>query len=837
MKKYYTIIIALLLFSALNAKNKVLNVSPPPNTPPTIVAAAGQSTELVYCPGFPIANIEFIVGDRETLFKDLAVTFASSNEDYIADSEIAAYPDPATFVTNGQRYLSITGNTIIPPVFVNGFTDITVTVTDGDGLTVNQVFRIYIEDLSRPTIVKTGSIASGYIDKALSSGNCDYKVEDFTASVAVSDDCTNTGDIVVTQVTTLNGISYNIGDIIPGQDGDVVEVTLTAEDLVGKTSDTYFTITLQDQTAPVLTITNSVVNEDLPFAATNCRFTIKDYTQGAFANVTLYEACSPGSIIRQTPAAGTIFDFSSTNQQQVITFNCTDSAGNAASPVSFKVKVKDLEIPVINGTVVTIDANTDANVCAATVSVTAPTASDNCIVGSPIGTRSDNLALNALYPLGTTTITWKVTDANGNVALPTYTTVKVKDMTAPTVITKDITISLNVSGTASIVAAQINDGSTDACGIASYSLDRTSFSCSDTAAPVTVTLTVIDIYGNVGTGTALVTVTEPIIPIARTRNITVQLNAAGTVSILPSDINNGSTDNCAIVSYSLNKSTFDCSNVGTTNIITLTATDTSGNNSIPVDAMVIVQDKIVPNVLTKNITVQLNSSGTVTIVPADINNGPTDNCSISSYSLSKDTFTCANVGSNVISLTATDASGNISIAFATVIVEDKITPVIVTKDINLVLDNDSFTIKPTDVLVSATDACGVNIMSYYLDKSTFTIADVSNSPITISLTVKDIYGNTTVTPVIVTFTTLGINTHKKEKEITIYPNPTTSVLHLQCSNEVIIDKVVVRDLNGKIVVQQAVITSEINVEKLAAGIYTLEADSGKNKFKTKFIKE
>jgi gliding motility-associated-like protein len=42
-------------------------------------------------------------------------------------------------------------------------------------------------------------------------------------------------------------------------------------------------------------------------------------------------------------------------------------------------------------------------------------------------------------------------------------------------------------------------------------------------------------------------------------------------------------------------------------------------------------------------------------------------------------------------------------------------------------------------------------MSYDLDKSTFTIADVSNSPITISLTVKDIYGNTTVTPVLVTF--------------------------------------------------------------------------------------
>jgi hypothetical protein len=100
-----------------------------------------------------------------------------------------------------------------------------------------------------------------------------------------------------------------------------------------------------------------------------------------------------------------------------------------------------------------------------------------------------------------------------------------------------------------------------------------------------------------------------------------------------------------------------------------------------------------------------------------------------------------------------------------------------------------------------------------------------------------VYGNTSRITVYNSFTSLGLNTYKKEKDITIYPNPTTSVLHLECSNEVIIDKIVVRDLTGKIVVQQAEITSEINVEKLAAGIYTLEADSGKNKFKTKFIKK
>ena len=45
--------------------------------------------------------------------------------------------------------------------------------------------------------------------------------------------------------------------------------------LVGKTATTTFTITLQDETKPVLTITQPVVNENLTVDATDCKFTIK----------------------------------------------------------------------------------------------------------------------------------------------------------------------------------------------------------------------------------------------------------------------------------------------------------------------------------------------------------------------------------------------------------------------------------------------------------------------------------------------------------------------------------------------------------------------------------
>jgi PKD repeat protein len=62
-----------------------------------------------------------------------------------------------------------------------------------------------------------------------------------------------------------------------------------------------------------------------------------------------------------------------------------------------------------------------------------------------------------------------------------------------------------VNGAASITAADINNGSTDNCGIQSIVASKTNFTCSD-AGDNTVTLTVTDIHGNINTCNATVTV-------------------------------------------------------------------------------------------------------------------------------------------------------------------------------------------------------------------------------------------------------------------------------------------------------------------------------------------
>src|SRR5690606_14394626 len=110
-----------------------------------------------------------------------------------------------------------------------------------------------------------------------------------------------------------------------------------------------------------------------------------------------------------------------------------------------------------------------------------------------------------------TTVTLSVTDSDGNTSTCDFT-VTVLDNEAPMAVCQDITVDLDpVTGMAVITAADVDNGSTDNCGIASISLDVSSFDCSMTGAN-TVTLTVADNSGNSTTCTSSVTVQDVTAP-------------------------------------------------------------------------------------------------------------------------------------------------------------------------------------------------------------------------------------------------------------------------------------------------------------------------------------
>ena len=184
------------------------------------------------------------------------------------------------------------------------------------------------------------------------------------------------------------------------------------------------------------------------------------------------------------------------------------------------------------------------------------------------------------------------------------------------------------------------------------------------AFPTVAVATAVQLFAS-----ATVTVIDTTNPVAIAQNITLPLDANGQLVITPAQIDNGSYDNCDFT-LSVAPNSFSSVNVGDNTVIFVIA-DASGNSHYTT-ATVTILDTIDPIVITQNITVNLDSNGSVSITPSQVNNGSTDNVQIASMSVSTNSFTCSELGANVVTLTITDTSGNSASEIATVTVADVI---------------------------------------------------------------------------------------------------------------------------------------------------------------------
>ena len=500
------------------------------------------------------------------------------------------------------------------------------------------------------------------------------------------------------------------------------------------------------------------------------------YTTGQCGQVANYTApyipdyCStiPITQVGGLPS-GSFFPIGTTTN----TFLATSTSGNTAT-CSFNIVVNDnspLVIQCGSGTIQT-SIYSEPGTCVVTEQKLKDYnwgyANDNCpftLTVAPAGP----------YGVGAHFLTWTATSSEGT---KTCTgTITIEDNVAPIAQCKNAIVQLDASGNGSITGADVDNGSSDACGIGSLVLSKTNFTCANIGNNP-VTLTVYDVNNKFATCNATVTVLDDK-PVAVCQNVAVQLNGSGNGSTTAAAVNDGSSDACgSITAMALSQSNFTCTNVGA-NTVTLTVTD-NNNNTGTCTATVTVVDNEPPTATCQDITVSLDGTGNVVVSGISVNNNSSDACGgIASMSLNPTSFNCSNIGANGVTLTVTDNSNNAATCSATVTVEDNTLPVATCQDIT-VTDNhtNSSTCTATVTVVddtppvatcqditvtlnaagngsatatavdnSSADACG--IASRSLDNTDFSCESIGSGN-TVTLTVTDNNSNSSTCTATVT---------------------------------------------------------------------------------------
>ena len=418
-----------------------------------------------------------------------------------------------------------------------------------------------------------------------------------------------------------------------------------------------------------------------------------------------------------------------------VTMTLTDAYGTT-STCTATITIQDNVAPTATCQDVTVQLNASGNAFINTCEVDTGS-NDAC--GGFVGVTLNQTTFNC-NDIGSNSITMTVTDVNGNTGTCT-STVTVQDQVNPVASCKNVTVQLDGTGNGSLTAAMVDNGSSDVCGIATYALDQYTFDCTDLGAN-TVTLSVMDQNGNTASCLATVTVQDNISPVASCQNATVQLDANGSASLTAGQIDNNSSDNCTITNRSLSQVAFSCSDIGN-RTVTLTVANSSGQSNT-CTATVSVVDAMMPTAACKDITVQLDVTGQVTVDANAFDNGSMDNCSLSrlyfpDFSVLKN-FACEHVGTiDYANTMVVDNAGNISYCNVSLTIEDDQAPTANCANTTIQLDAAGQASLPADAINSgSSDAC--SIASFTVNQNAFDCTQLG--PNTVTLSVTDANGNT-----------------------------------------------------------------------------------------------
>ncbi|MBI1224886.1 MAG: T9SS type A sorting domain-containing protein [Bacteroidetes bacterium] len=441
-----------------------------------------------------------------------------------------------------------------------------------------------------------------------------------------------------------------------------------------------------------------------------------------------------------TTVTYTAFDgVNTTTVSFTVTVNDTTPPSFGAAPTVSSVSAVNCSAPVnINLTSFITDNCTTAGSIVKTFTVTSASSGSSPY---PLNVPQNGAHVNATFLAGVYTIVFKATDGSGNIQTLNFT-LSVIENTPPVANCMNITANLGANGSVTVNAQDLDNGSTDNCGVTVYEMSfnggstwvtSRSFNCGQIGNHA-VLFRVKDAAGNISVApycAATITIADVMPPVAQCKNISVDLNAGVPITmrtVLASEVNNMSYDNCtSMAGLTLEISeafagpygpsvVFDCSDVTTginpPELVYLRVLDsaTPQNISNICTAQVTVNDVTPPVAMCQNTAVVLNANGHASITPAMVNNGSSDNCSLS-LSVSPNTFNCNNLFiTNTVTLTASDMDGNTATCTANVSVSDNTAPTLncPTSVVDVYLDAFGNVNVPASALGTAiTDNCSV----------------------------------------------------------------------------------------------------------------------------------
>jgi len=267
--------------------------------------------------------------------------------------------------------------------FPLGTTTVVYTATDNAGLTVICSFDVTVADVENPNTTGCPANFGVSTDPGLCGANAIWAVPSATDNCSIASFTSN----------------FNPGDFFPL---GTTTVIYTATDNAGNSVSCSFDITVTDNENPVITDcpTSFAVAND----PGNCSATASWPLPSATDNCGIASFTSNFS-------PGDVFPLGTTT----VIYTATDNAGNSV-PCSFDVTVTDNENPNFSNCPANISIPANTGNCEAIVTWTPPTPYDNCSIASQTSTHNPG----DVFPSGTTTIIYSVSDNAGNSTLCSF---------------------------------------------------------------------------------------------------------------------------------------------------------------------------------------------------------------------------------------------------------------------------------------------------------------------------------------------------------------------------------------------------------------------------------